>query len=98
YDRDATDIFAIQAELSQEIAGALTAALSPQEKTLLQRRPTENLAAYELFLKGRDIQNRAPPGSPARLKDAEGFFQQAVDADPSFATAWGSLAEVHSLF
>jgi|CZKI01.1.fsa_nt_gi TolB-like protein/Tfp pilus assembly protein PilF len=98
YDRDITDIFGIQAELSQEIAGALAAALSPQEKTLLQRRPTENLAAYELFLKGRDVLNRSPSGSPARLKEAEGYLQQAVDADPSFATAWGSLSQVHSLF
>jgi TolB-like protein/Tfp pilus assembly protein PilF len=98
YDRDITDIFGIQAELSQEIAGALAAALSPQEKTLIQRRPTENLAAYELFLKGRDVLNRSPSGSPARLKEAEGYLQQAVDADPNFATAWGSLSQVHSLF
>src|SRR5271165_5455863 len=98
YDRDVTDIFGIQAELSQEIAGALAAALSPQEKSLIQRRPTENLAAYELFLKGRDEINRGPTGSPARLREAEAFLQHAVDADPRFASAWGSLSEVHSLF
>ena len=98
YDRDITDIFAIQAELSQEIAGALATALSPQVKTLIDRRPTENLAAYDLYLKGRDVLNRSPSGQPARLKEAEGFLQQAVDADPKFAAAWCSLSEVHSLF
>ncbi|HXQ80360.1 MAG TPA: TIR domain-containing protein [Opitutaceae bacterium] len=98
YDRDATDIFGIQSELSQEIAGALAAALSPQEKTLLERRPTDNLAAYEVFLKGRDVFNRAPAGTPVALRQAEQFYRQAVDADPNFATAWGSLAEIDALF
>jgi TolB-like protein len=98
YDRDMTDIFAIQAELSQEIAGALAAALSPQEKTLIERRPTENLAAYDFFLKGRDVFNRSPSGSRVALKQSQDFYQSAVDADPNFATAWGALAEIHSLF
>ncbi len=98
YDRDITDIFAIQAELSQEIAGALAAALTPQVKTLIERRPTENLAAYDFFLKGRDVLNRSPAGQPARLKEAEELLQQAVDADPKFTEAWCSLSEVHSLF
>jgi len=97
YDRDITDIFGIQAELSQEIAGALAAALSPEEKTLLLRRPTENLAAYDLFLKGRDVLNRMPSGNRVQLMAAEEFLRKAVEADPNFATAWGSLAEVHSL-
>jgi len=98
YDRDASDIFGIQSELSKEIAGALAAALSPQEKTLLERRPTDNLAAYELFLKGRDVFNSAPSGTPVALRQAELYYQQAVDADPNFATAWGSLAEIDALF
>ena len=98
YDRDATDIFAIQAELSQEIAGALAAALSPQEKNLLERRPTENIAAYDLFLKGRDLLNHSTNGAPGPLRQVQSYYQQAVDLDPKFATAWGSLAEIHSLF
>lgn len=98
YDRDISDIFGIQAELSKEIAGALAAALSPNENRLLERHHTENVAAYELFLKGRDIRNQAPSGNPASLRESEGFVQRAVDMDPSFATAWGYLAELHSLF
>ena len=98
YDRDISDIFGIQAELSKEIAGALAAALSPNENRLLERHRTENVAAYELFLKGRDIRNQAPSGSPASLRETEEFVQKAVDLDPNFATAWGYLAEVHALF
>ena len=53
YDRDLTDIFTIQSELSQQIATALKAALSPEEKALLARKPTENPAAYDLYQIGR---------------------------------------------
>ncbi|HEX7632000.1 MAG TPA: TIR domain-containing protein, partial [Lacunisphaera sp.] len=53
YDRDLNDIFAIQSELSQAIATALAAALSPQERERIDSRPTTNLAAYDLFLKAR---------------------------------------------
>jgi TolB-like protein/Flp pilus assembly protein TadD len=97
YDRDLTDIFAIQAALSQEIAGALSAAISPQTQKLLQRRPTENPVAYDLYLQGRDTRNRAPTASQAALARAETLFQRAVEADPSFAAAWGELAVVHAL-
>ncbi|MSU49304.1 MAG: TIR domain-containing protein [Opitutus sp.] len=95
YDRDLTDIFAIQAALATEIAGALQTALSPQEKKLLERRPTENLAAYDLFLKGRDSRNREGISSSKALHKLETLFQAAVELDPGFAQAWGELSVVH---
>ncbi len=98
YDRDLTDIFAIQAELATEIAGSLQAALSPQTQKFIELRPTENLAAYDLFLKGRDTRNASPSGEAAGLREAQGYLEQAVALDPNFATAWGSLAEVHAQF
>ena len=98
YDHDLNDIFAIQTELSQEIAGALAAALSPRERVLIDRHPTDNLAAYELFLRGRDSFNRAPTGSPNALRQTEALYQKAVDEDPKFAVAWASLAEIDALF
>jgi TolB-like protein len=55
YDRDLSDVFAIQSELAQAIATALQAALSPQEKTLIGRRPTDNPAAYDRYLKARPM-------------------------------------------
>ena len=97
YDRDLTDIFAIQAALAQEIAGSLSAALSPETRRQIDRRPTENTAAYDLFLQGRSIRNRAPSGSRTALAQAEQCFTDAVKLDPKFAAAWGELAVVHAL-
>jgi len=94
YDRELTpkEIFAIQAALSTEIAGALKAAISPETKKLVERRPTENLAAYELYLKARGL------GIVARtdLEKKGKFLEQALALDPNFAEAWGELAVVHA--
>jgi hypothetical protein len=79
-------MFAIQAALATKIAGALQAAISPAAKKLVERRPTENLAAYDLYLKART--GRAGPGREASLK----LRQEAVALDPNFAEAWGELA------
>jgi TolB-like protein/Flp pilus assembly protein TadD len=98
YDRDLIDIFAIQSALSQEIAGALSAAISPQTQKFLERRPTENPVAYDFYLRGRDVRNRSLSGIPAPLREAETFFKSAVQQDPKFAAAWGELAGVHALF
>jgi TolB-like protein/Flp pilus assembly protein TadD len=97
YDKDLTDIFAIQAALSQEIAGALSAAISPQTQKFLERRPTDNPVAYDFYLKGRDSRNRSPTSSAPHLREAEGLFKGAVQQDPNFAAAWGELAVVHAL-
>jgi TolB-like protein len=91
YDRDLTDIFTIQSELSSQIAGALKAALSPEEKALIARKPTENPAAYDLFLRARDILNREG-NTPAARGRQIALLQSAVDLDPTFAQAWGELA------
>ena len=98
YDRGLTDIFSIQSALSQEIATALSAAISPETKKHLERRPTENAAAYELFLKTRNEYNLAPRGSLPALKQAEERYKAVVDLDPKFAEAWGELATTHALF
>jgi TolB-like protein/Tfp pilus assembly protein PilF len=98
YDRDLTDVFAIQAALSQEIAGALSAAISPQTQKFITRRPTENPAAYDMYLKARDVANRSPISSVPALREQEALFKNAVQLDPNFAAAWGELARVHALF
>ncbi|MEJ1970979.1 MAG: TIR domain-containing protein [Lacunisphaera sp.] len=92
YDRDLTDVFTIQAELSQQIAAALKTVLSPEEKVLIARKPTENPAAYDLFLRARDILNREGNGFSSRKKQIA-LLQSAVELDPTFAQAWGALAE-----
>jgi TolB-like protein/Tfp pilus assembly protein PilF len=98
YDRDLTDIFAIQAALSQEIASALSAAISPQTQKFITRRPTENAAAYDLYLKARDLSNRSPISSTTALREQEALLKKAVGMDPNFAAAWGELSRVHALF
>ena len=94
YTRKLTDVFAIQSEIAQAIASALQTVLSPQEKNLIARRPTENPAAYDLYLK-----SRAARGSNKSLKasfqERESLLQSAVALDPAFAIAWGELAVVH---
>jgi TolB-like protein/Tfp pilus assembly protein PilF len=97
YDRDLTDIFAIQAELSQQIALALKTALSPEEKEMIARRPTQNTEAYDMYLRARDVDNRGGGNLPDLEKD-EALTQRAVELDPSFAAAWGHLARAEALF
>ena len=98
YDRDLTDIFAIQSAIAQEIATALSAAISPEVRKHLDRRPTDNPAAYDLFLKGRIVRNDSATGVLGPLQEAEQLFRGAVDLDPKFAAAWGELAVVHALY
>jgi tetratricopeptide (TPR) repeat protein len=71
-------------------AEALRAQLSPQEKILIEQRPTENLAAYDLYLKSRALAGSALPAAQARL-------EEAVRLDPGFALAWARLSRVHGL-
>ncbi|MBI4624807.1 MAG: TIR domain-containing protein [Verrucomicrobia bacterium] len=96
FDRElsTTNIFAIQSELAQAIARELKAAISPEEKKLLARRPTENLAAYELFLKARAEKYRGIRTSAA-LDQLEILYQAPVDLDPNFALAWSEISWVH---
>jgi TolB-like protein/Tfp pilus assembly protein PilF len=95
YDRDITDIFALQSELSQEIAGALAAALSPQEKSLLERRPTQNLAAYDAYVKARQMAQSAS-SQQLELATIESLLNKAVELDPNFAAAWSELGRHHA--
>jgi TolB-like protein/cytochrome c-type biogenesis protein CcmH/NrfG len=95
YDRDLTDIFAIQAELSQEIAKALSAALSPQEKARLDHPTVVNPAAYDLVLRARQI-DRDGNDTRQEFEAEEALLQKAVALDPAYATGWASLAVVHA--
>ncbi len=94
YDRELDDVFAIQAALAKEIAAALHAALSPQDLARLDARPTENVAAYDSFLRGRDVM-RSGGHTMEMLGQALPFFERAVQLDPHFALAWAELARLH---
>jgi TolB-like protein len=98
FDGDASDIFALQASLAQKIAGALKATLTPGELTLIERRPTENQQAYELYQRARAISQKI--GEDGSLVDYErilDLYGQALVKDPSFALAHVESALVHSI-
>src|SRR5437762_3239245 len=95
YDRDLTDVFAIQTDLAQKIASALQAKLSPNEKARLDRRPTQNPDAYLLLVQAHDYANRTDMFRDTSLK-AEQLFEQAINLDPNFAAAHAGLSMVES--
>jgi TolB-like protein/Tfp pilus assembly protein PilF len=101
YDRDLTDIFTIQSEVAQTIAGKLTAKLSPEEKKRIEAKPTENLAAYDLYLRAKELIVGSflisSYGSVIEkpLRDAIGFLQQAIRLDPQFTLAYCASAHAH---
>ncbi|MEY2882190.1 MAG: hypothetical protein RLZZ15_4570 [Verrucomicrobiota bacterium] len=101
YTRKITDIFALQSELAQVIAAELKATLSPEEKKLLARRPTENLAAYDLYLKAAGVNVGGVTigaGSRAAVEKREKLLLAAVELDEKFAAAWALLAHTHCYF
>src|SRR5436305_4715180 len=93
YDRDLTDVFAIQTDLAQKIAAALEAKLSPNEKARLDRPPTQNSDAYLLFLQAHEYTNRTDMFHDMSLK-AEPLLERAIKLDPNFARAFARLSMV----
>jgi TolB-like protein/DNA-binding SARP family transcriptional activator len=93
YDRDLRDVFAVQEEIAQAIVGALRVKLSG-EATAMVVRPTADLTAYDLYLKGRHAVNQRSSGS---LVQAVAYFDQAIGRDPRFAEAYAGLADAYVL-
>jgi TolB-like protein/Flp pilus assembly protein TadD len=91
YDRDLTDVFAIQTDLAQKIANELQAKLSPTEKAQIERRPTENSEAYVAFMQGNEMCHR-PDKFRNNTEKAEQLFEKATKLDPNFAGAFAGLA------
>lgn len=86
----AANVFAIQDELTTEIARALTRELRPDAATLLAERRTADLEAYDLYLQGR---HRWATREPTSIREAMDFYEQAIDRDSTFALAWAGLAD-----
>ncbi len=95
YDRELTDVFAIQSELAREIASALKATLSPDEQERIEKKPTENGEAYLLYLQAHEIFGR-PDRHHDDLARVESLYEQAIQLDPAFALAHARLAHVES--
>jgi TolB-like protein/Tfp pilus assembly protein PilF len=98
FDRDLTDIFTIQSEVAQTIAAKLAAALSPEEKRNIEKKPTENLEAYELYLRAKElllvVRSTVTMGNGQKpTLAAISLLDQAVQLDPKFALAYCRLAD-----
>jgi TolB-like protein/Flp pilus assembly protein TadD len=93
YERDLTDVFAIQSALAQEIASQLRARLSPNEKERVGTRPTGNSDAYLLYVQARAI---ATGSDTEERKNAIPLYEQAIRLDPTFALAHAQLSWLES--
>ncbi|NNF16133.1 MAG: tetratricopeptide repeat protein [Gammaproteobacteria bacterium] len=94
YDRDLHDIFAIQDEIANAIVAALKIALGTDQQSAVTHEipDTENLEAFELFLRGRALWQRR---GPENIKNSIRLLEQATKLDPEFARAWSALAAAH---
>ena len=93
YDRQLTDIFAIQTDVALQIASALKAELSPDERTRIRREPTSDVRAYQLYLQGRHCYSRYTEES---IRKGIEYFRQAIAADPDYALAHTGVAMAYA--
>jgi serine/threonine-protein kinase len=94
YNRELSDIFALQEEISNEISEKLRLKLTGEEQRRLTKRYTENTEAYQLYLKGRYYWNKR---TIEGFKKAIEYFNQAIEEDPSYALAYAGLADCYAL-
>jgi len=87
FDAALTNVFQVQSDIAARVAQALGVAFGPGEEKLLSEKPTQNVAAYDAFLKGEKAESR---------RQALGFYEQAVALDPGFAQAWAGVSQVNT--
>jgi eukaryotic-like serine/threonine-protein kinase len=96
FDAALTDVFQVQSDIATRVTQALGVALGAGEEKRLSERPTENLAAYDAFLKGEEIWNSTGDDPPS-LRKPLGFYDQAVALDPGFSQAWARVSSANSI-
>ena len=94
YDRDLTDVFAIQTDLAKKIAAELQAKLSLAEKWRIERKPTENSEAYLAFVLARNLQSAYEDFG--KLKESEQLYERAIQLDPKYAVAISRYSQLQS--
>ncbi|MGA7476496.1 MAG: adenylate/guanylate cyclase domain-containing protein [Thermoplasmata archaeon] len=95
YDRKLENVFAIQAEVAEQTASALKLEMMGSDRNAVRARPTSNLVAYDLYLRGVQASRRFTPGVGQHMqpgRDATGYFEDAIRQDPQFSAAHSSLA------
>ena len=98
YDRDLNDVFAIQTEIAKTIAEQLQAKLLPTEKAAIEKRPTNDLVAYDLYARARELVANVtdPATTQQKLVGAIALLQEAVARDSQFVVAWCALSRLHA--
>jgi TolB-like protein/Flp pilus assembly protein TadD len=94
YDRELTDVFAIQTDLAQKIANELRAKLSPSEKAQMERKPTENGEAYLAFVQAHNLSCAIEDFE--KLKQSEQLYERAIELDSNFALAIARYSQLES--
>jgi TolB-like protein/tRNA A-37 threonylcarbamoyl transferase component Bud32 len=89
YDENMTEVFRVQSDIAERVAAQLDVALLEPERRAIEKRPTENLAAYEDYLRGKNYFNSVDLSG---VELSVQLLQRAVSADPRFAEAWASLS------
>lgn len=97
YQRTLDNVFGVEGDVAEQIATALQAKLSPAESTALAAVPTQNRAAYDLFLRAEYQTNKGDTNyDTASMKAAVSLYRQAVEQDPNFALAWARRSYTES--
>lgn len=92
YDRDLHDIFAVQGEIAGRITTALAMHLTPEEKKHMEQKDTDNVEAWELFMRGRELARQYTKEKNAQARE---LFEQAIRLDPQFTRAYANLSATH---
>jgi serine/threonine protein kinase/tetratricopeptide (TPR) repeat protein len=97
FDAALTDVFQVQSDIATRVAKELGVALGTTEAKGLAEKPTQNLPAYEAYLRGEEASAGMSAVDPASLRRALAFYEQAVALDPTFVQAWSEMANANSL-
>jgi eukaryotic-like serine/threonine-protein kinase len=96
FDAAITDVFQVQSDIASRVAQALGGALAAGAEKRLSEKPTQNLAAYDAFLKGEEAAKGMALNDVPSVRRALGFYDQAVALDPGFAQAWARVSGANS--
>jgi hypothetical protein len=97
FDAALTDVFQVQSDIASRVAEALGVALGAGDEKRIAEKPTQNLAAYDAFLKGDETSRVMAAVDPPTVRKALGFYEQAVALDPGFAQAWAQVSRANSI-